>query len=285
MSEVESVNMSDAEMDSLIDGTGESSEIPMSDDPASEPQAETKQAQAPQTYQLTVDGRQVTATLDQLQKWAQQGYGANNKIGELNQKLQDYETRYKPYSEIDQFAKENPQWWQHVQSQWENREQQQLHQNSDNPLLQELNQLKSELSEFKNWKNELTNKEMTQARQAEDQQLDTEIKSMRDQYSHLDWTAVDDNGYDLETRVLQYANENNIRKFDQAFRLYNHDRLLSLAEERGKESVAKDIQKKTKLGLLGKQAPKREISQATSLKSKTYDDLLREGAEELGISL
>jgi len=265
-------------------------EIPM-DAPAEQAAPAEQQAQpetqAQQNHILEWNGKQIEATLDQLKKWGQQGYDYSQKIAEFNRQKQEFESKYQPYQTIDQFARENPEWWSHVQQAWEQRQNaatnQQGNLDPNNPLTQELLAVKQELAELKGFKQELTQKELNQKREAEDQKLNQQIQSMREQYKHLDWNKVDENGHDLEMQVIAYANKNNIGSFDAAFKAYNHDRFMSLAMEKGKELASQEIKKNTKLGLLGKSpTPTKEVTGYQ--KGKSYDQLLQESLQELGFA-
>lgn len=276
---------SEVDVDALMAETeAPGREIPM-DDPAPAPAPAAAPQAQPETYTVKVAGKEYNLTKDQLIQKAQLGWDYAQQMEKIKSEREQYESQFKPYLEIDEFAKQNPDWWNHVQQTWATREGQQTQQSLDpaNPVLQELNQLKQELTGIKQFVDQTTQEKLNAQRETEDKKLNTEIQSMREQYSYLDWKSVDERGHDLETRVIAYANQNGIRDFGAAFKAFNHDRLLSIAEERGKEAVTKDIQKKTKLGLLGQgPAPKREV-QSTSVKGKTYNDLLNEAMLEVGI--
>jgi small-conductance mechanosensitive channel len=272
----------DIDVDSLMQGI----EAPSQGIPMSEPAPATPQpSPEPQKYTMTVNGREITATLDQLQKWAQQGYDYPQKMQALKTQQAEFEQKYKPYQEIDEYARQNPDWWTQVQKNWEQRAQTQGPQPTDpnNPLMQELNSLRQEFMGIKQIADQYQNNEKQKQRAFEDQQLTTEIQSMRELYKHLDWNSVDDRGYPLETQVMAYANERGIKKFDDAFKAYNLDRLMSIATERGKEQVGRDIQKRTKLGLLATSPTPSQKSKYEYDKSKSYEQLEREALEELGL--
>jgi hypothetical protein len=279
-----------------MESTSESSnrEIPMTAPPEqpSQPQAQAPQPQqqAAQEIEFTWNGKQIKAPISdpRVKQWAAQGYDYSQRMAEFNktqqeiaqrqQQIAEIENRYKP---IDEFVKQNPDWWTHVQSQWENR---QRALDPTNPLAQELSQVKNQLQEINQFKEQLLTEKQLQQREQLDRALADEVQSIRKTYSNLDWDSPDANGYSLEQQVIKYAVDNGIRKFTTAFRDYYHDNLLKLAEERGKESIGKNIQKQTKLGLLGQTpTPKKQLSNAQDVKSKTYDQLLSEALDELSL--
>lgn len=242
----------------------------------------------PQEYTIKADGKEVKAGLDQLLKWAEMGYGAPNKIGSLNKQLEDFkkrssqwETVEKTYKPVDEFAKQNPEWWQHVQKAWEAR-QTFAQSNPDNPLVSDLQSLKQELSELKKFREDIEQQKQTYQTQMEDQALDKQIQSIKQEYADLDWKSVDLDNKSLEARVMDHALKNNIATFRAAFRDYCYDDLLKRSMDKGKEAVTNEMRKNTKLGILGEtQAPTKALNTAQNVKSKTYEDLMKEALSEL----
>lgn len=295
--EVNLDDISNIDVDGLLAQANTPHEIPMGDEPAQEtpaPQAsQPTQEQAPaspepqaagETFTLNIGGREIVATKEQALKWAQMGYDAPNKIGEYNKKIQEYETKYKPYQEIDEFARQNPEWWQQVQDLYAQREALRQKADPSNPLTQELNQVKNQLTELAQFKNQILEERVLAQHKQEDSALDAEIKSIREKFADLDWKTVNEQGHDLERQILQYATSRGIGNFNDAFRAYYFDKALSRAEERGKESVGKSIQKQVKAGIIGKSPTPTQVIKETSVKGKSYDALLKESLEELGIN-
>lgn len=287
-------DISGIDVDALLNQANAPHEMPMGDEVGLEPQSQAAPAQeaAPQpepepqvaTEKFVVDGKEIQATKEQLVKWAQMGYGAPQKIGELNKSLQEYDTKYKPYTEIDQYARENPEWWAQVQEAFAQREAQAQKLDPSNPLAQEISHLKSQLNEFGQFKNQLLEERTLAQYKQEDGALDAEIKSIREKFADLDWKTANEHGHDLERQILKYATDNGIQKFEAAFKAFTYDKALSRAEERGKESVGKAIQKQAKAGIIGKSpTPTTQIKTRQSFKDVSYEDLLTEAKQELGL--
>ena len=282
-------DISNIDVDGLL-GQSDQFERPMDDAPAPAQQAQPAQPQAPAQQPtpqevmetLTVNGKQVQATKEQLRQWASQGYNYSQQMQALKQQQQQLEA-YKPYETVDQYAKQNPEWWQHVLKSYEQRAIEAQKLDPSNPLAQEISQLKSQLNEIGQFKNQILEERTRQQQTQEDQALDTEIKSIREKYSNLDWKTVDENGHDLERQVLAYATKRNIGTFEDAFKSYYHDKLVALEAERAKEALGKDIQKKTKLGLLGKTPTPTQSFQPQNLKSQSYERILDDTLNELGL--
>lgn len=265
------------------------------------PSAPTPEAaqtpQTPQELAFTWNGKEIKAPIDRITQYAQQGYDYAQKMQafkaqqaefEAQQaKISELEARYKP---VEEYVSQNPQWWDHVNQQY----QQALQgaQNGDpqaianaQALKQVLEPIQQKLSQTEQFIQSLQKEKADTARQQQDLALSTEIQSIRDEFKDLDWATVDAEGKNLEFKVLEHAAQTGITNFRAAFRDFNHDRLLKLAEERGKAAVVKERQKQTKLGLLGQSpTPKLGVTQADNIKNQSYDDLLRDGLAELGIT-
>lgn len=275
-------DLTDEKVDSLLEErTHPSSEVPL--------KAEAPVKTAPEEYELTIDGKTIKANMDKLKQWASMGYGAPRKIGELNTKLSELETQMKThqgvsekYKPVEEYIQKNPSWWDHVQQEWQKREQ--FNNNPNDPVSQKISQLEKQLQDALGYIGQ--DKEQKQQAQikAEDSQLDQEVKSIQKEYKDLDWNGLDENGNSLEFRVLKHAHDNGIKSFKTAFRDYLHDQLLQRAQKQAKLDVTNEIQKTKKLGLLGKtSAPLKGLKgPRADIKSSTYESLLQEALEEIG---
>lgn len=275
-------DLSDGQMDMLIEGDNTSREIPMND-------AKPAAAAMPSEFEITANGKPIKASWDKIKLWAEMGHNYPQKAQEFNKMKTDYEAmqsrkaeldqldqKIKPYREIDEYASKNPDWWAQVQQSY----QQKLAGAESNP---EIQAIKQEFQQFKDFMQTQQSKEKNQKIQSEDSELSQEIESIRKTYSNLDFDTLDENGKSLEMRVLSHAMDKNIQSFQTAFRDYCHDMLIGKAKEEGKELVSKEIQKRTKLGILGETAkPTKGLKVAENVKDKSYDQLMREALDELG---
>jgi len=247
-------------------------------------------AQEIQEMEFTWNGKPIKAPVDKIKIYAGQGYDYAQRMQEFNAKQSAFEKSQKDfeplrtrYSEIDAYAKQNPQWLEHVNSQYMaaigNAEAQgQGH----SP---EIQALKQELQELKGFKEEITAERTTAKLTQEDQKLDGEIKSIQDKYKDLDWKTPNEIGKTMEVQVLEFGIQHGIKNFEQAFKLFNHDSLITLHASKAKEEQVRSKQAQTKAGLLGSTpAPTKQFERATNLKSKSYNDLAREALAEYGIT-
>ena len=273
--------------DEIIPSTVEEADSLIAENHAPNTPMEMETAPKPQPvvdeHIITVNGQPVKATLEKLKQWASMGHGAPTQIGKLNariKELEGVETKFKQFSDIDNYATSNPDWWKHVEKGWSERNTQNI-QNSDSEN-SELSLLKNDIASFKSFKDEITNEKAAQKMKSEDDALNAEIKSIETNYPDLDFATPDETGKSLQTKILEHAEQNGISNYRAAFRDYFHDSLLKMATEKGKESSLKDRQQKTKLGIIGQsKVSTKGLQPVSNLKSKSYDDLMKEGLKEL----
>jgi hypothetical protein len=281
----------DSLMNEIENAPSEDRAMGAAPEPQSQPAQDGSQSptQTQSEIEFTWNGKQIKAPLDKAKQWAQQGYDYAQKMAEYNRRQQEFsqkETWAKEaegrYKAIDEYVQQNPQFWDHVTQSWQQQQisgQQGQGIDPANPFVQKL---LTEINDVKQFKQTLEQEKAAQARVQEDQQLDTEIKSIREQYGDLDFDTVGAEGTSLEQRVIQHAIQHNIASFKTAFRDLLHDDLLRKAEERGKEQITKDIQKRNKTGLLGTSpTPTKGVNHAADIKTKSYDRLLDEALSEL----
>lgn len=241
----------------------------------------------------TASGKTVRETLDMLKRRAGQWYhGAqrmedlNKREAEINGQSQQFES-LKRWQEYNDFAEKNPEWAKHVETSWEQRERLLQSQGADDPnspLHDELQAVKGQLSEVSNFLGQLKQERQVQQQTAEDTALTSEIKSIREKYQDLDFDLSDESGKSLEYRVLEHAAQNGIASFKTAFHDFYHDHLIKMREDKAKEGVVREQQRQRKAGIIGvSDVPTKGLNQAQNLKNKSYDQLIQEARQELGI--
>lgn len=271
-------DLSDEQVDALLNEE-KSADIPM----------ESQTDDTPLEYTLKVNGKEIKAPVEKVLQWAQMGYDYPQRSAELKKQQDDFqnqlkekekywselENKWKPYKEVDEYASKNPDWWSQVSEQYK----QKTAVDSENPALKEVNE---KLQKYDDFINSQKAKEESLKVEQEDKALESEIDSIRKTYDKIDFDTPDDGGNSLQMKVLKHAVENDIKSFKTAFRDYYHDHLVGKAKEEGKEIVSKDIQKRTKLGILGESSkPSKGLTVATNVRSKSYNDLEREALDEL----
>lgn len=268
----------DLNNDQVVDELYDKINAPTSSDiPMTEPKAKSLD---PDMFEFTANGKKIKATKDQVLQWASQGHDYSQKMEAFKKERGEYDPIIQKYKEIDEYAQANPDWFQHVQDSWNSRDKVTQQELQDNP---ELAAIKTELGDLKQFKEEFVAAKNREQREEEDKLLDMEIKSIKEQHSDYDWINPDEEGHTLEKKIMKHGIDHGIPSFKVAFRDYMHEKLIAKAEERGKETVGKDLAKKTKLGLLGETStPTKGLQDAVNYKNKSYEDLLAEGLAELG---
>lgn len=270
--------------------TGGNREIPMERAPAPK---EAAPAPAMQDFEFEYKGQKIKApvTDPKVKTWLQQGYDYSQNTAALKKERETWETERKawdPYKRIDEYAKKNPDWWAQVEQSYQARMQGQGGNTATpvNPDLEAL--LKEKLQPLEQFKSDFEKQQTTAREQQEDSALDKEVQSIREQSKDLDWATPDQSGMTLEQRVLKHGMDMGLDgskpgHFRAAFRDYNHDHLMNHAKEKGLASQSKELQKRTRLGIIGTSStPKKGLTPAEGIKNKSYNDLMREGLEELG---
>lgn len=280
-----------------IEGGG-NTEIPMEGGEQAPDQAPAPAAAPePESFEFTWNGRPIKATREQVLQWSSQGYDYSQRMAQLKQEQQAREQEWQqkeqaisPYKTIDEYAKQNPDWWSHVESLYQARMQGGAEGGAANLDAEQLKakilkDLSPKLNELQQFKQSIEQERQAQQQKQEDDALIEEIKSIREAHPDPAWETPDERGQTLEQKVLEHAVNNRINSFRAAFRDYYHDKLVAKASEQAKEQTNKDLQKRTKAGLLGQSStPRKGVATAESVKSKSYEDLMREGLEEFGIA-
>lgn len=212
---------------------------------------------------------------DKLMTWANQGYNYSQRMGELNKthaqrmaevqaaeaKARELEQKYAQYDTVEQYAQKNPEWWQHVQQSFANRE---IPQGLDpnlakvlTPLQQEIGQIK----EFMTTQQQLAEQARVAAEhQSQDQALDAEIESFRKSFPNIDLSARDESGKTLEHRIYEHGTSIGTSSFRAAARDLLFDQLANQNGAQTRLQAVQTQQAKAKAGLLGTtQAPTKEL--------------------------
>jgi len=283
MSELEADGQeNDIDVDSLLADAGEATNE-SAIEPGAKPEAE---AQTAQEYELLVGGKQIKAPIDKIMKWAQQGYDAPNRIGELNKTLESYKSKEQQFKEwqekygpVDEYVRQNPQFWNHVTQSYE----QHIAQAQQNPLHPVVGELQKRLEGLEGMAQSFQQQRQAEIAKQQDTQYMEEFSAIQKQYPKVDFATPDESGKSLEYKVLEYAQAKGIKEFTPAFRAFYHEELVKNAAEEAKEKLINDKQAKSKLGILGiSAAPTKRHSD--SVKGKSYNDLTSEILQEYNLT-
>lgn len=262
-----------------------------------------KTAPTSDMFELLRGNEKVQLPKDKVIEYAQKGFETEVKMRNFQRELQsfqnqkaEFEKNYGVIREIENYAKQNPGWMQHVQESWNKlqkgdfgneleRGQEQGINNEfqNNPII---NSLKKELSEIKGYLDQQKQFEQEWKTRETEQKLNETIDKVKSTYKDFDWNSKDEFGENLEDRIINHAVSNNIATFQAAAKDYLFDQILAKKTMAVKEETAKQIQKTNKFGLSPitfesqKKAP---VKASTSVRSKSYDDLMSEAYKELGM--
>ena len=93
----------------------------------------------PSPWSFDWNGKKIVPeSQDRVKQWASQGYNYSQRMGEFNRQKLEFETNYAqkqsalkeqeakfaPFMKVDEYARKNPQWWQHTLSAYEQAQQQ-----------------------------------------------------------------------------------------------------------------------------------------------------------------
>lgn len=214
-------------------------------------------------------------------QWMSQGYDYAQNIASVKaereafeRSRQEWEQKVNPYREIDQFAKQNPDWWSHIEQSYQQRlsAPESVPQEVKSYLDQRFEPIAKDIPLMKEFLQEMQTQKMEKQVQEEDAKLQSAMKSIQETHPDLDFTARDESGLSLEQRVLDHALQNGIPTFRAAFRDYYQDSLVKQAEARGRETVMQEMNKRKKLGLLDESPAPSKASLPFASKPRSWSD-------------
>ena len=131
------------------------------------------------------------------------------------------------------------------------------------------------INELISWRDEKVTNE-------KDAAYNSQISKTQKEYKDIDFYAAGADGKSLHERVLEHGALTGIKTYDSAFRDLYHDNLLKRAEMKAKDSMAAELQKRNKLGLLGETATPNKASNVPNVKYKNYDEASEAALKSLG---
>lgn len=252
---------------------------------------------------ITHEGKEIPLDEHKYKMYAQKGYNYEGKMHQLrvdrniySKEREEFETQKASHEtqteelrRIDEYARQNPQWLEHVKQSWLQAQQQsgQYGQNSyqtQNPYTQQISRLETAVNQLLSERQAQQKDTEMRAVAEKDAKLESSIAEYKDSFPDFDWEKADETGLKLDQRVMQHAIDNGIKSFKAAARDFLWDEHMSRAQINTKEKVGKEIQKQQKLGLGTPTAKSQmQVKRTESVRGKSYDDIASEALRELGL--
>ena len=245
----------------------------------------------PQRFKYTANGKEIEEDLDTILQRASQGYN-------YAQHMQDFKTKQEAFTkeqesinqmkskweQYDKYATENPEWAEHVKTQWDQRLNS-VEQNAEagNALPEDI---RNELAGLKQFKADYERDVKLRQEAEEDAVLAGQFDEIVKEYPDYDLKHTDPaTGMSLEMQVLEHARTNGIHSMRAAFRDMKWDDLVAKQVTKAKETTAKELASRTQKGFLGTDSESmvRKSISARQKGGPSYTDDIMDEAQELGI--
>ena len=243
--------------------------------------------------EYNADGKTIKEDLASILKRASLGYHSAQRMNELKTKETEWGAKIQAaqestdrWSKFDDYAKQNPEWYDHWQNAYENRNS--LAGNSspdgddqlDSRLQSILDQKLAPIQEH--WQG-IEQQKQRDALANEDRELESQIQKIRKEHSDIDFDATSpEDGKSLEYKVLEFGSQHGIKDFNVAFKAFYHDQLVTRASERTKDALAKETQANAKKGIIGQRST--PASTATpNMRGRSWEDARNMASNFLGL--
>lgn len=163
-------------------------------------------------------------------------------VKQEQQRIAELQNRYKPYEQLDQMFKKNPQFQQEL---YALRDKFQNPQQPGQPSVPP--EIQQKLEQFEQFQNNFVQQQANDA-------LDKQIAGAKQKYGQYDWNTDDGDG-NLETKVLKFMQESQIFDFEKGFRSYAFDMAQSRAQATGLQQAAQAQQQRHRQGVVDGGAP------------------------------
>lgn len=248
---------------------------------------------SPTEFELSRKGVNKKFPLQKILEFAQQGWDYNEKMSGLkskeqeilakSQEYQQLSDKIKQYSEVEEYIKKDPDWWTHVREQYQQRITEQSG-NPASPVYREIDELKTTVKSLAEYINEQKQLQEVSRKAEEDKAFGQDVEKYISSNPDFDWNSTDQNGTNLEQRILAHAIENKIGSFRAAANDYLADERARRIELKTKEKMADELKRTSKQGLGPvTNHPTQGIKRAKNVAASSYEDLYREALAEVGI--
>ena len=208
----------------------------------------------------SASGKEVEESISDILKRASQGYHYSQRMGELKtqetewqRQIAESQAMSDKYREIDQYARDNPEWFDHWNNAYQNRgmavgspEQQ----GGFDPA-QITQMIDQKLAPFQETIQQQKERMESERRSQEDAALDTQVQATRQEFADIDFAATNpEDGQSLENKVYQFMIDNGVNDFNQAYKMMDYDNIMARQVEKAKADLVKQEQMKRKQGIV-----------------------------------
>lgn len=262
------------------------------------------QVDGTQTYKINYRGQNVEIPQDKVEQYLSKGWDYETKMRDFHMSKQEIEnaraeleknktlleSQYSELKQLDDYARQNPEWLETVKSAWQAKNDQVQNQlnNTDpnDPVYKRIQEIESRYSKQQEFIDNLIKREETELRAKRDAELDSKIMEIKNKYSWLDWNSKE-NGSSLEYKIVDHALKNGINDPEAALLHLKNDDIFKKIEMAAKSEVGERLKETKKLGLgpITKEPTMNKLKESNNIRNKSYRDLTEEALAELGHSI
>ena len=238
------------------------------------------------SLKYTANGKEISEPIETVLKRASQGYNYAQRMAEIKaqeaqwqKQLEESKSLADKYREIDEYARQNPDWFNHWNNAYQNRsqgfsnspEQSGFDPNQITGLIEQ--KLQPHLGTLQEMQERLNREKVEQ----ENKLLDSQVQKTKQKYADVDFSASDpESGKTLEFKVYELMAQKGYDDFETAYKVLDHDNIVARQIEKAKADLVKAEQQKRKQGIVAEKSAKKPdaVNYKHVPENKLIDDAL-----------
>ena len=238
------------------------------------------------SLKYTANGKEISEPIETVLKRASQGYNYAQRMAEIKaqeaqwqKQLEESKSLADKYREIDEYARQNPDWFNHWNNAYQNRsqgfsnspEQSGFDPNQITGLIEQ--KLQPHLGTLQEMQERLNREKVEQ----ENKLLDSQVQKTKQKYADVDFSASDpESGKTLEFKVYELMAQKGYDDFETAYKVLDHDNIVARQIEKAKADLVKAEQQKRKQGIVAEKSAKKPdaVNYKQVPENKLIDDAL-----------
>jgi len=238
------------------------------------------------SLKYTANGKEISEPIETVLKRASQGYNYAQRMAEIKaqeaqwqKQLEESKSLADKYREIDEYARQNPDWFNHWNNAYQNRsqgfsnspEQTGFDPNQITGLIEQ--KLQPHLGTLQEMQERLNREKVEQ----ENKLLDSQVQKTKQKYADVDFSASDpESGKTLEFKVYELMAQKGYDDFETAYKVLDHDNIVARQIEKAKADLVKAEQQKRKQGIVAEKSAKKPdaVNYKHVPENKLIDDAL-----------